>query len=138
PPSRSSRWPPRWRSAANTRSRPRSWPPPPPRSAPREWKRSPAPASPAPWEAAACGWVARAGSSPARWPRTWRMQHAGATAVLVEDDGVLLGAIAVRDELRPEAGEVVASLHAAGYRVVMLTGDNPATAAALAAQAGIE
>src|SRR5699024_640284 len=31
-----------------------------------------------------------------------------------------------------------ASLHAAGYRVVMLTGDNPATAAALAAQAGIE
>src|SRR5690606_5796155 len=67
-----------------------------------------------------------------------RMQHAGATAVLVEDDGVLLGAIAVRDELRPEAGEVVASLHAAGYRVVMLTGDNPATAAALAAQAGIE
>jgi len=67
-----------------------------------------------------------------------RMQHAGATAVLVEDDGALLGAIAVRDELRPEAGEVVASLRGAGYRVVMLTGDNPATAAALAAQAGIE
>lgn len=67
-----------------------------------------------------------------------RMQHAGATAVLVEDDGALLGAIAVRDELRPEAGEVVASLHAAGYRVVMLTGDNHATATTLAAQAGIE
>ncbi|WP_435107089.1 heavy metal translocating P-type ATPase [Nocardiopsis synnemataformans] len=67
-----------------------------------------------------------------------RMQHAGATAVLVEEDGALLGAIAVRDELRPEAGEVVASLRGAGYRVAMLTGDNHATAAALAAQAGID
>ncbi|WP_017611620.1 heavy metal translocating P-type ATPase [Nocardiopsis salina] len=67
-----------------------------------------------------------------------RMQHAGATAVLVEDDGALLGAIAVRDELRPEAGEVVASLRGAGYRVVMLTGDNHATATTLAAQAGID
>src|SRR5690606_36695951 len=67
-----------------------------------------------------------------------RMQHAGATAVLVEDDGVLLGAIAVRDELRPEAREVVASLRGAGYRVAMLTGDNHATAAALATEAGID
>ena len=67
-----------------------------------------------------------------------RMQHAGATAVLVEEDGVLLGAIAVRDELRPEAAEVVEALRGAGYRVVMLTGDNTATAVALAAQAGIE
>ncbi|GAB3701509.1 heavy metal translocating P-type ATPase [Nocardiopsis sp. NPDC006832] len=67
-----------------------------------------------------------------------RMQHAGATAVLVEDSGTVIGAIAVRDELRPEAGEVVSSLRGAGYRVVMLTGDNPATAAALAAQAGID
>jgi cation-transporting ATPase G len=67
-----------------------------------------------------------------------RMQQAGATAVLVEDDGALLGAIAVRDELRPEAGEVVSALRGAGYRVVMLTGDNHATAAALATEAGID
>ena len=67
-----------------------------------------------------------------------RIQHAGATAVLVEDDGILIGAVAVRDELRPEAAEVVASLHEAGYRVAMLTGDNHATAAALAAEAGID
>lgn len=66
-----------------------------------------------------------------------RMQHAGATAVLVEVDGTVIGAVAVRDELRPEAGEVVARLHGSGYRVAMLTGDNHATAAALAAQAGI-
>lgn len=66
------------------------------------------------------------------------MQQAGATAVLVERDQQLLGAIAVRDELRPEAAEVVAGLRTGGYQVTMLTGDNHATAAALAAQAGIE
>ncbi|MBW0088819.1 cadmium-translocating P-type ATPase [Pseudonocardia sp. KRD-184] len=65
------------------------------------------------------------------------MQEAGATAVLIEADGQLLGAVAVRDELRPEAAEVVARLRRDGYRVAMLTGDNHATAAALAAQAGI-
>ncbi|WP_101953308.1 heavy metal translocating P-type ATPase [Mycobacterium intracellulare] len=67
-----------------------------------------------------------------------RMQQAGATAVLVERDEKLLGAIAVRDELRPEAAQVVAELRARSYQVVMLTGDNHATAAALATQAGIE
>ncbi|MCV7117741.1 cadmium-transporting ATPase [Mycobacterium nebraskense] len=66
------------------------------------------------------------------------MQHAGTTAVLVERGGQLLGAIAVRDELRPEATEVTARLCARGYQVAMLTGDNHATAAALAAQAGIQ
>ncbi|RFZ63192.1 putative copper-exporting P-type ATPase V [Mycobacterium marinum] len=66
-----------------------------------------------------------------------RMQQAGATAVLVERDEQLLGAIAVRDELRPEAAEVIATLRAGGYEVAMLTGDNHATATALATEAGI-
>ncbi|QUR67825.1 heavy metal translocating P-type ATPase [Mycobacterium spongiae] len=66
------------------------------------------------------------------------MQQAGATAVLVERDERLLGAIAVRDELRAEAAEVVATLSADDYQVTMLTGDNHATAGALASQAGIE
>ena len=66
-----------------------------------------------------------------------RMQRAGATAVLVEDDGTLIGAVAVRDELRPEAPEVVERLRRDGYHVAMLTGDNTATATALAARAGI-
>ena len=65
------------------------------------------------------------------------MQQAGATAVLVEVDGVVIGAVAVRDELRPEAAEVITRLHRSGYRVAMLTGDNTATAHALAAEAGI-
>ncbi|MGO0578027.1 heavy metal translocating P-type ATPase [Ornithinimicrobium panacihumi] len=66
------------------------------------------------------------------------MQQAGATAVVVEVDGHPVGAIAVRDELRPEATEVISRFHDHGYTVAMLTGDNQATAQALAAQAGIE
>jgi len=66
------------------------------------------------------------------------MQAGGATAVLVEDHDHLIGAIAVRDELRPEAAHVVAALRRGGYRVAMLTGDNPATATALAEQVGID
>lgn len=66
-----------------------------------------------------------------------RMQEAGATAVLVEEDGVLLGAIAVRDELRPEARGVIDRLSSAGYTLAMLTGDNRLTAGALGAAVGI-
>jgi cation-transporting ATPase G len=67
-----------------------------------------------------------------------RMQQAGATAVLIEEDGQLLGAVAVRDELRPEAAQVMAQLRRDGYHVAMLTGDNTLTANALAREAGIE
>ncbi len=67
-----------------------------------------------------------------------RLQTDGATVVLVEVDGDTISAIAVRDELRREAADVVAALHRRGIRVAMLTGDNVATAVALAAQAGID
>jgi cation-transporting ATPase G len=68
-----------------------------------------------------------------------RLQKQGATVVLVERDGQLIGAVAVRDELRPEAVEAVELLREVGVRqVAMLTGDNTATATALAAQAGVD
>ena len=67
-----------------------------------------------------------------------RMQRKGATAVLVEVDGRVIGAIAVRDELRPEAAQAIATLRRDGYEVAMLTGDNLATAAALAREVGID
>ncbi|MEU0164096.1 cation-translocating P-type ATPase [Streptomyces iakyrus] len=66
-----------------------------------------------------------------------RLQDAGATVVLVEHDSRLLGAIAVRDEVRPEAAEAITMLKRQGVEVVMLTGDNARTAAAIAADAGI-
>ena len=66
------------------------------------------------------------------------MQRKGATAVLVEVDGTVIGAIAVRDELRPEAAQAIATLRRDGYQVAMLTGDNLATATALAREVGID
>ena len=67
-----------------------------------------------------------------------RMQAGGATVMLVEHDGTTVGAIAVRDELRAEAPGAVAALHGAGLRTAMLTGDNRATAEALARMAGVD
>jgi Cd2+/Zn2+-exporting ATPase/cation-transporting ATPase G len=69
--------------------------------------------------------------------RIEELQQAGATVVLVERATTLLGAIAVRDELRAEAPEVVARLQHLGMRTAMLTGDNTRTATALATEAGI-
>lgn len=70
--------------------------------------------------------------------RIERAQEGGATVVLVEHGERVLGLIAVRDELRPEASAVVRELQALGIRqVAMLTGDNQRTADALGAQAGI-
>ena len=68
-----------------------------------------------------------------------QLQAAGATVVLVECDGTTIGAIAVADQTRDEARHVVSELHALGVnRVVMLTGDNPATAAVVGAVVGID
>lgn len=66
-----------------------------------------------------------------------RLQAAGATVVILERDGQVIAAIAVRDELRPEAAEAIRLLDRLGIGVAMLTGDNTLTAQALAAEAGI-
>lgn len=66
-----------------------------------------------------------------------RLQAAGATVVVLARDGGAIAAIAVRDELRPEAAQSVNLLKRLGIAVAMLTGDNTRTAEAVAAQAGI-
>ena len=66
------------------------------------------------------------------------VQAGGMTAVLVERSGQTIGLIAVRDELRPEAADAVRELRDMGLEVLMLTGDNAATAAALAQGAGVD
>ncbi|BBX54553.1 MULTISPECIES: heavy metal translocating P-type ATPase [Mycolicibacterium] len=66
-----------------------------------------------------------------------RLQAAGATVVVLARDDVPVAAIAVRDELRPEAAEAVSLLKRLGITVAMLTGDNTRTAEAVAAEAGI-
>ncbi|MCW2287440.1 cation-transporting ATPase G [Leucobacter luti] len=61
----------------------------------------------------------------------------GQTCALVARDGVVVGVIGVRDELRPEAAAMVRTLKDRDIRVSMLTGDNARTAVVLAQQAGI-
>jgi heavy metal translocating P-type ATPase len=58
--------------------------------------------------------------------------------VLVAVDGAFVGALELRDELRPSAREAVRSLERDGLRVVMLTGDREASAARVARELGIE
>lgn len=65
-------------------------------------------------------------------------QADGATVVLVEVDSEVIGLIAVRDELRPEAAVAVQRLRSMGLDLVMLSGDNQLTARAIARGVGIE
>ncbi|WP_395301302.1 copper-exporting P-type ATPase CopA [Enterobacter sp. ECC-175] len=62
----------------------------------------------------------------------------GATPVLLAVDGKAAALLAVRDPLRQDSVDALERLHRAGYRLVMLTGDNPTTANAIAKEAGID
>ncbi|WP_332671249.1 heavy metal translocating P-type ATPase [Aromatoleum sp.] len=62
---------------------------------------------------------------------------AGKTLVAVAVDGQFAGLIGIADRVRPDSAAAVARLYGRGLRVVMLTGDHEATAAAIATQTGI-
>lgn len=66
------------------------------------------------------------------------LASAGSTPMYIALDGKEAGLIAVADTLKPESATAVAQLKALGLDVWMLTGDNQGTAAAIAAQVGIE
>ncbi len=65
-------------------------------------------------------------------------ERAGSTVVLAGWDGQARGAIAVADTVKPSAAAAVAGLRRLGLRTVLLTGDNQATAEAVAAAAGVD
>ena len=67
-----------------------------------------------------------------------RAQAAGRTAVAVAWDGAARGLLVVADRVRPTSAEAVRLLRAQGLRPVLLTGDNAATARAVAAEVGID
>ena len=60
------------------------------------------------------------------------------TVIWFADSTRALAAVAVTDRIKPTSAEAVAKLHHMGIRTVMLTGDNEASAAAVARQAGID
>ncbi|MEO3989668.1 copper-exporting P-type ATPase CopA [Pseudocitrobacter cyperus] len=62
----------------------------------------------------------------------------GATPVLLAVDGKAAALFAIRDPLRTDSVAALERLHREGYRLVMLTGDNPTTANAIAKEAGID
>ncbi len=62
----------------------------------------------------------------------------GATVMFVAVDGSIAGLIAVADPIKPTTPEAITALRADGLRIVMVTGDAPATAEAVAGRLGID
>lgn len=65
-------------------------------------------------------------------------EESGATAIWVAVDGETAGIISLRDTLKPESVAAVAKLRELGLRPILLTGDNAAVAAQVAAAVGID
>jgi K+-transporting ATPase ATPase B chain len=67
-----------------------------------------------------------------------QVARAGGTPLVVADDGRVLGVIELRDIVKGGIRERFAELRRIGIKTVMITGDNPLTAAAIAAEAGVD
>ena len=70
-------------------------------------------------------------------PEVEALEQTGQTVVTVMQNGVAKGMLALRDTLRDDAKEAVAALHQLGVQGVILTGDNPRAAAAIAGELGL-
>jgi K+-transporting ATPase ATPase B chain len=64
--------------------------------------------------------------------------RSGATPLVVADGGKVLGVVELKDVVKGGIREKFAELRRIGIRTVMITGDNPLTAAAIAAEAGVD
>ncbi|HSX72619.1 MAG TPA: potassium-transporting ATPase subunit KdpB, partial [Shinella sp.] len=67
-----------------------------------------------------------------------RIARSGGTPLAVAKDDRLLGVIHLKDIVKPGIKERFAAMRAMGIRTVMVTGDNPLTAAAIASEAGVD
>ncbi len=67
-----------------------------------------------------------------------RIARAGGTPLAVAENGVLVGVIHLKDVVKAGVKERFADLRRMGLRTVMITGDNPVTAAAIASEAGVD
>ncbi len=71
-------------------------------------------------------------------PTAERIARKGATPLVVVDERHVLGVVELSDVVKPGIQERFARLRRMGVRTVMITGDNPLTAAAIAAEAGVD
>ncbi len=67
-----------------------------------------------------------------------RIARSGGTPLAVTENNVLVGVIHLKDVVKPGVKERFADLRRMGLRTVMITGDNPVTAAAIASEAGVD
>ena len=67
-----------------------------------------------------------------------KLSEEGKTPLFFEEDGKLLGIIAVADVIKEDSPQAIREMKALGLTTVMLTGDNEKTAKAIAAQAGVD
>jgi K+-transporting ATPase ATPase B chain len=67
-----------------------------------------------------------------------RIGRSGGTPLAVAENGALVGVIHLKDVVKPGVKERFADLRRMGLRTVMITGDNPVTAAAIASESGVD
>jgi K+-transporting ATPase ATPase B chain len=85
-------------------------------------------------------WVIEKGGEfpPAIAAEVQRVAEAGSTPLVVAINERVLGVVQLKDVIKGGIRERFAQLRAMGIRTVMITGDNPQTAAAIAAEAGVD
>lgn len=66
------------------------------------------------------------------------MQEKGMSIMIVSEGGIVLGVIGIRDEVKEDSRRAIMALNKAGYKTVMITGDNKKTAEAIAKEVGIQ
>jgi potassium-transporting ATPase ATP-binding subunit len=85
-------------------------------------------------------WVREQGGNPSTdlSPQIERIARSGGTPLLLARNTLVLGVIYLKDILKPNMRERFDRLRAMGIRTVMITGDNPLTAATIAKEAGVD
>jgi potassium-transporting ATPase ATP-binding subunit len=85
-------------------------------------------------------WVRNSGGTPSAElsPVIERIARSGGTPLLLAHNTLVIGVIYLKDILKPNMTERFNRLRAMGIRTVMITGDNPLTAATIAKEAGVD
>ncbi|PYZ91586.1 cadmium-translocating P-type ATPase [Salipaludibacillus keqinensis] len=68
--------------------------------------------------------------------KAWQSQ--GKTVVYIAKNDEIVAMVGIKDDIRPEAKELITDLHKLGIKTIMITGDHEMTAASIAAEAGLD